>query len=74
MPYTRFVRRVRGGEKVVDVYKRSPSGGEIKTFTSHNPSLKEAHRKAAIREMHANGSMKNRRRAPVPTKPSTRHR
>jgi hypothetical protein len=61
MPYTRFVRRVRGGEKVVDVYKRTP-GGEVKAFTSHSASLEEAHRKAAIRESHAQGSMRNRRR------------
>ena len=64
MPYTRFVRRVRGGEKVVDVYKRTSSGGEVRAFTSHDPRIEEAHRKAAIREMHANGSMKNRRRVP----------
>jgi hypothetical protein len=57
MPYTRFVKR--GGE--VDVYKRTPSGREVKAFTSHSPSLEEAHRKAAIRERHVAGMMKNRR-------------
>jgi len=56
MPYTRFVKR---GDHV-DVYKRE-GGHEVKAFTSHSPSLAEAHRKAAIRESHATGSMKNRR-------------
>lgn len=59
MPYTRFVKR----GKVVDVYKRV-GGREVKAFTSHSPSLEEAHRKAAIRESHAEGAMKNRRRLP----------
>lgn len=44
MPYTRFVKT----DGKVDVYKKE-GGKEVKAFTSHSPSLHEAHRKAGIR-------------------------
>jgi len=46
VPYSRFVKR----GKVVDVYKRTPTG-EVKAFTSHSPSKAKAHKTAARREL-----------------------
>ena len=48
MPYTRFVR---SGNKV-NVYKME-NGKEVKAFTSHSPSLEQAHKTAKNREMRA---------------------
>jgi hypothetical protein len=49
VPYTRFVKTKKG----VSVFKKTKSGKEVKAFTAHTKSVKEAKRRAALRHKHS---------------------